>query len=169
MLQDQDILLRKLSLNDQATLARLANNKKIWSNLRDMMPHPYSEQDALNYINMVQSNDKNAIFAIDYKGEHCGMIGLHPKDDVYKKSAEIGYWIGEPFWGNGIATKAIQLITQYGFEEMKLVRIFAGVFGFNKASMHVLEKNGFIKEGILRKAVFKNNQIWDEHHYGLVK
>ncbi|MGB5228245.1 MAG: GNAT family protein, partial [Eudoraea sp.] len=82
-----------------------------------------------------------------------------------RKSAEIGYWIGEPYWGKGIATKAIKLITKYGFEDLKLVRIYAGVFEFNMVSMKVLENNGYKKEGVFKKAVFKNSNFFDEHRY----
>jgi RimJ/RimL family protein N-acetyltransferase len=105
------------------------------------------------------------VFAIDCNGELCGLIGLILQKDVYRKSAEIGYWIGEPFWGKGIATKAVELITAYAFEELKLIRIFAGAFQYNVGSMCVLANNGFLKEGILQKAIFKNGKFWNEHRY----
>ena len=85
--------------------------------------------------------------------------------DVYRESAEIGYWLGAPYWGKGIATKAVALVTHYGFETLRLNRIFTGVFSFNKASMRVLEKNGFTKEGIFKRAVVKNGITYDEHRY----
>ena len=85
--------------------------------------------------------------------------------DVYQKSAEIGYWIGEPFWGKGIATKAVELITKYGFDELNLNRIYTGVFEYNIVSMKVLEKNGFQKEGIFKNAVLKNDKVYDEHRF----
>ncbi|MFY9228802.1 MAG: GNAT family protein, partial [Bacteroidales bacterium] len=95
-------------------------------------------------------------------------IGLVRQTDVYKLSAEIGYWIGEPYWGMGIATKAVRLITEYGFNTLGLVRIYTGVFDFNKASQRVLEKAGFNLECIFEKSVFKNDKICDEYRYGLI-
>ena len=146
-------------------MARLANNKKIWNNVRDQFPHPYSEKEAETFIRN-QSKDASTVnFAIEYNGEFCGVIGLILQKDVYRNSAETGYWIGEPFWGKGIATKAVELIVAHGFKELKLIRIYAGVFEYNTASMKVLEKNGFQKEGISKKAVDKNGKFWDEHRY----
>ena len=92
-------------------------------------------------------------------------IGLTIQKDVYKKSAEIGYWIGEPFWGNGIATKAVELITEYGFNKLALNRVYAGVFEYNITSMKVLEKNGYKKEGIFKNAILKNDKVYDEHRF----
>ena len=102
------------------------------------------------------------------EGEIIGSIGLVLQSDVYKLTAEIGYWIGEPYWGKGITTKAVQLITEYGFNELGLVRIYTGVFDFNKASQKVLEKAGFKLESIFEKSVVKNNKICDEYRYGLI-
>jgi len=91
------------------------------------------------------------------------------QQDVYRKSVEIGYWLGEPFWGMGIATKAVGLIASHAFEDLGLMRIFAGVFEYNIGSMKVLERNGFQKEGIAKKAVFKSDKFWDEHRYYKLK
>ncbi|MGI9551680.1 MAG: GNAT family N-acetyltransferase [Aurantibacter sp.] len=157
--------MRVLRPSDKTPMAELANNKKIWDNVRDYFPHPYSEKDAETFL---QSQGKDASlvnFAIAYNGDFCGVIGLILQRDVYRKSAETGYWIGEPFWGKGIATKAVELIVNHGFKKLGLIRIYAGVFEYNTASMKVLEKNDFQKEGIFQKAVLKNNKIWDEHRY----
>ena len=109
-----------------------------------------------------------SVFAIIYKEELCGSIGIFPMQDVYRKSAEIGYWIGEEYWGKGIAARAVEKIVQYGFENFDIVKIFAGIFSNNRASERVLEKNGFIKEAVLKKAVFKNDEFLDEHRYALL-
>jgi RimJ/RimL family protein N-acetyltransferase len=98
--------------------------------------------------------DPKQRFGIAYKGSLCGAIGLDIQRDVYRKTAEIGYWIGEPYWGKGIATKAVALITAYGFSELNLVRIYAGVFDFNMASMKVLEKKWLSKRGHLQECGF---------------
>lgn len=163
-----EIILRELQPSDTAQLAQLANNKKIWDNVRDYFPHPYGKKDAEIFIK-TQSKDSSTVnFAIEYKGEFCGVIGLILQKDVYRKSAETGYWIGERYWGKGITTKAVELIVEHGFKELKLIRIYAGVFEYNVASMKVLEKNGFQKEGISKKAVLKNREVWDEHRYAIL-
>ena len=119
---------------------------------------------------MLQESSKSKSFAIikDYS-ELCGLISLERQDDIHRMTAELGYWIGEPFWGNGIVTKVINLITDYGFSEMKLERIFAGVFDFNKPSMKALEKNGYKLEGVFRNAIVKNDIIRDEYIYAELK
>jgi len=157
--------IRPLEFSDKSELARLINNKSVWDNLRDYIPFPYSEKDADFFISLTKEESPQQSFAIDFKEKLCGVIGLLIRKDVYRRSAEIGYWLGEPYWGLGIATKAVGLITKYGFEELNLNRIYAGVFEYNVASMKVLEKNGFEKEGIFRNAILKNNQVYDEHRY----
>ena len=164
-----NIFLRQLKQSDSHDLALLANNKKIWDNVRDMLPHPYTLKNAEYFIDLTQKEDTLQTFGIFKAGNFCGMIGIHPQNDVYRLSAELGYWIGEPFWGRGIATAAVKVITKYGFEKLDLVRIYAGIFEYNVGSMRVLEKNGFQKEGISRKAVLKNGKIWDEHRYAKVR
>jgi len=161
----QKIKIRPLELSEKNELAKLANNKKIWNNLRDYIPFPYTESDADFFINLTKKEEPKQTFGIEYEGKLSGIIGLVIQKDVYKKSAAIGYWIGEPFWGNGIATKAVELITKYGFDKLDLNRIYTGVFEYNTASMKVLEKNGYEKEGIFKNAIFKNDKICDEHRF----
>ena len=168
-LRDDKILLRPLADDDKEELTRLANNKKIWDNLRDLMPHPYTIDNAIFFINLTKKEEPQMTFAIEYKGSLCGVIGLVAQQDVYKKTAEIGYWIGEPFWNKGIATKAVNLITGYGLNQLDLVRIHTGVFEYNTSSMKVLEKCGYNKEGVFEKAILKNGQIWNEHRYSKTK
>ncbi len=159
------IKIRNLKLSDKAELAKLANNKNVWDNLRDYIPYPYMESDAEFFIGLTNKENPKQTFGIEYKGKLSGVIGLVVQKDVYQKSAEIGYWIGEPFWGNGIATRAVELITKYGFDTLHLNRIYTGVFEYNIASMRVLEKNGFKKEGIFKNAIIKNNKVCDEHRF----
>ena len=161
----EEITIRPLKVSDKSQLASLANNKKIWDNVRNILPHPYSEDDALFFINLTKDEDPKVNFGIEYKGQLCGAIGLVLLQDVYSNTAELGYWLGEPFWGKGITTFAINLITQYGFEVLNLRRIHASIFDFNLASMKVLEKNGYVKEGVSRKAIIKNGVVCDEHRY----
>jgi [ribosomal protein S5]-alanine N-acetyltransferase len=163
------IRLRPLRYEDKADLTNLADNKKIWMTLRDMFPHPYTLQDAEKFIDMAKAREIPSNFAVEYDHSFAGVISLILQEDIYLNSAEVGYWIGEPFWNKGIATAALGLITQYGFEKLGLRRIYASVFEGNAGSKRVLEKNGYIREGIFRKAVFKNHQYFDEWRYAKLK
>lgn len=154
---------------DAPRLAELANNKKVSINLRDGFPHPYTPADAEKFIGIFTKHDAPPVFAIEYNGEYVGNISLHQGVDVYRKSAEIGYFIGEPYWNKGITTRAVKLIVEYGFKNMDIVRIHTGIFEYNTASQRVLEKCGFKKEGIFEKSIFKNNRLWNEVRYALLK
>ena len=168
-LKDDKVMLRAFKTTDAKILAKLCNNKKICDNLRDYIPYPYTESNAREFIKYCQSEQPQITFAIEYNGEFAGSIGLIRQSDVYKLTAEIGYWLGEPFWGKGIATKAVNLLTEYGFTELGLIRIYTGVFDFNKPSQRVLEKAGFKLECIFEKSIIKNDKICDEYRYGLIK
>lgn len=167
--ENRDVKLRELIDSDLAKLSEYADNEKVSVNLRDAFPKPYTLRDAENFKKMIDSQNPKTIFAIEYKGEYVGNISLSVGDDVYRKSAEIGYFIGEPFWNKGIATKAVSLITDWGFESLDIVRVHTGIFEFNKASQQVLEKCGYIKEAVFKKSVFKNNEIYDEIRYAKIK
>jgi RimJ/RimL family protein N-acetyltransferase len=166
---ENKVSIRSLNDADRTQLALLANNKKIWDNLRNHMPHPYSSEDAQDFIETTKKEKPQENFAIDYEGKFCGIIGILLQADVYAGTAEIGYWIGEPFWNLGIATEAVRQVTNYGFEQLGLRRIYASVFAFNAASMQVLEKNGYSKEGVGRSAIMKNGVIADDHRYSILK
>ena len=155
---------RPLKKEDRTTLAHLANNKKIWDKLMDRIPFPYGIEDADFFIDLKGKDDPLSTFAIvDETDEFLGVISLELKNDIYRFNAELGYWIGEPHWGKGIATKAIALITKFGFDTLDLNRIYACVFEGNDASMHVLVKNGYEKEAVLKNSVHKNGIYLDEH------
>lgn len=168
-LRHDKVFLRPLTDTDKDELTRLANNKKIWDNLRDLMPHPYTTDNAIYFINLAKQEDPQMTFAIEYSGQFCGVIGLTSQQDVYKKTAEIGYWIGEAFWNKGIATEAVKLITDYGLNQLDLLRIHTGIFEYNLSSMKVLEKCGYKKDGVFEKSIVKNGQIWNEHRYSKTK
>lgn len=167
MLQEGNIILRPPGEKDTNILAALANNKNVSSYLRDYFPFPYNVKDAETFINQSKLQNPVTTFAIEFVGKFCGIIGLVKQHDVYRKSAEIGYWLGEPYWNKGIITIAVKLITGYGLNQLELIRIFASVFENNTASMRALERNGYRKEGILKKAILKNEQVWDEHRYAI--
>lgn len=168
-LSDGHITVREFDLKDKKKLAELCNNRRVWDNLRDLIPFPYSEGDAENFIRSSLHQNPPLNFAIDYKSEFSGVIGLVKQSDVYRLSAEIGYWIGEPYWGKGIATSAVKLVLNYGFSKLRLERIFASVFDYNIISQKVLIKAGFKQEGISRCSVLKNDSLHDEIHFGIVR
>lgn len=161
-------VLRQFRESDALVLAELCNNKKVWDNLRDTIPFPYKLSDAEYFINSCSNENPKLTFAIGYGDEFAGVIGFVVQKDVYRLSAELGYWIGEPYWGKGIASRAVELATEYGFAQLGLVRIFAAVFEYNSVSRRVLEKNGYRLEGIFRNSVIKNGRIIDEYRYAKV-
>ena len=161
--------LRGWRSEDKESLVRYANNHNVWINLRDSFPHPYTLDDAKAWIRSNQGQSPVTNFAIASVTEVIGSIGLRLQEDVYRRSAEIGYWLGEPFWNRGIATKAVRAVIEYGFATLGLERIYADVFQWNDASARVLEKAGFMLEGRLRKSVIKDGKIVDSLLYACVK
>lgn len=167
-LSDGIITLREFREEDAAIITPIANNAKIASNLRDGFPHPYTIEDARKFIVNALKQNPPGLFAIEFEGHYIGNIGLTIGEDVYRKSAEIGYFIGESYWGIGLTTRAVSIITDYGFSILNLIRIDTGIYDHNKASMRVLEKCGYHKEAIFEKAIFKNGKIIDEHRYAKI-
>ena len=157
------VLLRPWKKEDASQLAFIANNKNIWNNLRDRLPHPYTEMDAIQWITHCMKEKPPVNFAVLYNDAVTGSIGLVLKDDVYKKNIEIGYFIGETYWGMGVATEAVKLLLNYIRQNFNVVRIYAEVFEGNTASMCVLQKNGFYLESIRRKAAVKNDVLLDDY------
>ena len=154
---------------DEDSLVRHANNRKVWRNLRDAFPHPYTIADAKKWIQIANPSPPIANFAIIVEGAAVGGIGLVLKDDVFRRSAEIGYWLGEEFWGRGIVTEAVRSVTEYAFSNFDLCRIFAGVFEWNPGSMRVLEKAGYEFECRTRKSITKDGETIDEFIYAMVR
>lgn len=158
--------LRLWRRSDKASLIKHANNHKIWQTVRDLFPHPYRDADAEVFLaRRIGGETKEKLFAIDIEGEAVGGIGLHPRVDVERYSAELGYWLGEAFWNRGIATAAVIALCRHAFAHFDLYRIFATVFASNPASMRVLEKAGFEREGILKRAVLKAGVLMDSALY----
>ncbi len=163
------ITLRNWQEKDIKSLARNANNKKIWDNLRDQFPYPYTELAAKQWIVIANQDRPLSNFAIEYKGIAVGGIGIIKQTDIFRKSAEIGYWLGEKYWNKGIASKAVKAMIKYSFENFDIIRLYAHVFENNIASIRVLEKCGFHEEARLNNAVIKNNIIQDCLIYALTK
>ena len=157
------VLIRQWTATDLPNLLHHANNINIWNNLRNYFPHPYTEEAGKEWLEKTISATPVVNLAIDLDGEAIGGIGLILNTDVYIMSAEMGYWIGEAWWGKGIATEAIRQMVEYTFYYFDIIRLYAEVFETNKASMRVLEKNGFYLEGVRRKAVLKNGVLMDDY------
>lgn len=170
MLRDSisGVSLRRFTLEDKPSLIKMANNWNIVKNLSDAFSQPYTEEDADQFIQSSIDVVPTTRFCIEKNGEYVGNIGLHPDSDIYRKNAEIGYFIGEAFWGQGIATQAIKMMVEYGFKELKIHRIQAGVFDYNGASRKVLEKAGFEYEGTAKDGVFKDGKFYDELKFGIL-
>ncbi|MFA5834312.1 MAG: GNAT family N-acetyltransferase [Bacteroidota bacterium] len=165
----QRCLLRPWRIGDELSLEKHANNRKIWINVRDHFPHPYTKGDAMRWVQHASTSLSETVFAITIDGNAVGSIGLVAKDDVYRKSMEIGYWLGEEFWGRGIVTEAVGVVSEYGFDRFDIVRLYADVFEWNNASVRVLEKNGYTFEARLKKAVIKDGMIADALMYAKLK
>jgi ribosomal-protein-alanine N-acetyltransferase len=155
---------------DVASLARHANDRRIWLNLRDRFPHPYSEADAEAFIAMATGMSPVTFFAIAVDGEAVGGIGYTLHEDVERVSAEIGYWLGTPFWGRGIVTAALGALTRHAFDRhADLRRIYAVPFVWNSASVRVLEKAGYRLEGRMRQSAIKDGKVTDQLLYAILR
>ena len=166
-----DCKIRKWQLKDTKSLSELLNNKKILDNLRDGLPYPYTEKDALDYISAMVNADKNSVFAfaIEFEGEVAGSIGVFRQNNIHSKTAEMGYYLGEKFWNKGIATAAVRQVCDFVFKNSDIMRIYAEPFARNLASCRVLEKAGFTCEGTLRSNAVKNGIVEDMKIYALIK
>ena len=154
--------LRKLQISDAALFAELANDMRIAENTSDRFPHPYNETDAQRFIDMHQDESNAAVFGILFNGVLVGGIGLHFRADIYRKTAELGYWINPEFWGKGIATKAIHQILEYGFSNLDIAVVVAHVFGRNAASQHILIKQNFTRLGVIPNGAYKLGKYEDD-------
>lgn len=161
--------IRKFRKEDVKSLVRYANNFSVSKFMRDSFPFPYTMADAEKWIDFVSINPASLSFAIANDIELIGGIGAVPYDDVHRFTAEVGFWLGEPFWHKGITSEALKLFCNYLFSRYSFNRLTANVFECNEASRRVLEKNGFILEGTLKKNVFKENKFLDQYIYGLLK
>ena len=163
--------LREWTTEDATDLAAAINNKKVLDNLRDGIPFPYTEQDAVEFITAMlnAAKDNQYAFAITYDGKVIGSMGVFRKENVHRFTAEMGYYIAEPYWGKGIVTEAIKRMCAYIFEKTDIIRIFAEPYASNAASCRVLEKAGFQFEGVLRRNAVKNGQMMDMRMYAIIK
>jgi RimJ/RimL family protein N-acetyltransferase len=160
-------LLRPWTIADLESLVRYANNFNIARNLMDVFPHPYTIENGKAFIERATKNTPPHILAIEVNKEAAGAIGLHPQHDVYRKNAELGYWLAEPYWGKGIISHAIKQMVNYGFQNWDFKRIYARPYGYNIGSQRALEKAGFVLEAKLEKTIFKIGEYDDEMIYAI--
>lgn len=160
--------LRPWRSGDAASLVKHANNPNVARQLRDRFPHPYTAADARQFIQSIAHARPTMTFAIVLGGEAVGGTGFSPGADVERYSAEVGYWLGEPFWGRGVAVEAVRLLSAYAFETCNMLRLFALPFADNAQSIRVLEKAGYTREATLRASSVKHGVARDQALYALV-
>ena len=161
--------IRSFRREDAEALSRHANNRNVSRNLRDAFPHPYTLAHAETWIDLVSQEPRETDFVLASETELIGGIGILLQRDVHRRSGEIGYWLGEPFWGQGIATAALRAFTEWVFEEFDLVRVYGYVYEWNPASARVMEKAGYRCEGRLAKSVSKDGQVIDQFLYAITR
>jgi len=161
--------IRPWRLDDGESLAKHANNRKVWLALRNLFPHPYTIQNAHEFLQRVISEQPTRNFCIEVESVATGGIGIRLGQDVHRHTAEFGYWLGEKFWGRGIMTEAVMAFTDFCFDNFQLRRIYAEPFANNPASARVLEKAGFVFEGRLKNNVIKDGKVLDTLLYAKTK
>ena len=161
--------LRRWRTDDVESIVELANDWDIARNLRDSFPHPYPRAAGESWIAKATGGEFPNTFAIAVDDRAVGGIGLHPRFDIERCSAELGYWLGKPFWGRGLTTAAVRAITRHAFENLGLLRVFALPFEENIASARVLEKAGYVREGLLRSAAIKEGRARNMFMYAAIR
>ena len=166
-----DCKIRRWKIEDADDLSLALNNKKILDNLRDGIPFPYTPEDAKEYITTMLTTDEEMVyaFAITIEDRAVGSIGIFRQTNIHSKTAELGYYIAEPYWGKGIGTSAVKQICDYIFQNTDIIRIFAEPFAHNTGSCRILEKCGFKCEGTLRKNAVKNGAVIDMKMYSIIQ
>lgn len=163
--------IRKWKLSDAKDLAELLSNKKISDNLRDGIPYPYTEKDGTEFISAMLAADERDTFAfaVTVNDKAIGSVGAFRQDNIHNKTAELGYYLSEKYWGNGLMTEAVQQLCDHIFANSDIIRIYAEPFAHNVASCRVLEKVGFQCEGTLRRNAVKNGKVLDMKLYSKLK
>lgn len=161
--------LREWRRSDEASLVKHANNKNVSRTLSDIFPYPYTLDDARAWLGKHEGVEPQRDFAIVIDGEAVGGVGIYLGKDIQRRSAELGYWLGEDYWGRGIVTEAVRAVVRYAFETFDLMHIFAGLFEHNVGSRRVLEKAGFELEGRLRMHVTKDGETMNDLIFGIVR
>jgi RimJ/RimL family protein N-acetyltransferase len=161
--------VRNWTRDDRISLLEYANDRDVWRNLGERFPHPYTRADADRWFSHLEGMTDPTHWAIDVGGQAVGGIGVERGELEHVKCGRFGYWLGQAYWGCGIMTSAVGATSDYVLQQFDIVRLDAPVFAWNPASMRVLEKCGFSREGVLRRAVFKDGQVIDAIMYAKLK
>ncbi|MBC5782954.1 GNAT family N-acetyltransferase [Ramlibacter sp. USB13] len=161
-------VLRPWRPADRPNLLRLADNRRVWRNMTHTFPHPYTDADADLWLEIAANPGASLQLAVDCEGEAVGGIGAIAGEGIQVATARFGYWLGEPFWGRGIATAAATALADHIERERLFARLEAQVFAWNPASMRVLEKAGFTREAVLRCSATKDGRLIDTVLYARV-
>jgi RimJ/RimL family protein N-acetyltransferase len=161
--------IRHWQPSDETALVAAANNRNVWRNMHHRFPHPYTQADAMRWFSFLAAMPEPTHWAIEVDGFGVGGVGVDLGDGIFAKSGQFGYWLSEAYWGRGIMTAAVRAASDYALAHFGLVRLEAPVFSWNPASMRVLEKAGFEREGVLRRSVLKDGQLIDQVLYALVR
>ena len=168
-LECEKSVIREWARSDKPALVRFANNRNIWRNLAHIFPHPYTDADADGWFSFLAGMPEPTSWAIEVDGLAVGSVGVRLGQGIFVKTAEFGYWLAEPYWGRGIMTDAVKTVSRHAMRRFGLIRLEAPVFEWNPASMRVLEKCGFVREGVLRASALKDGQVIDRVLYALVQ
>jgi len=168
ILECEKCVVREWAQSDKDALVRFANNRNVWRNLTHKFPHPYTAADADWWLTFVAQMPEPTHWAVEVDGLCVGGIGVTRGDGTFVKSGLFGYWLAEPYWGRGIMSTAVKPVSRHVMSHFGLARLEAPVFAWNPASMRVLEKSGFVREGVLRASVFKDGRLIDSVLYALV-
>ena len=168
-IEGEGFALRPWRAEDAQSLAFHANDAQVSAGLNDRFPYPYTLEDAHAFLAHALVDAHERKYAIEINGEACGGIGLHPGQLVERHSAEIGYWLGRAYWGEGVATAALRALIPHALRELSLYRLQARVFDGNLASMKLLERCGFVHEAVLRRAAMKHGKLLDMHVYAITR
>ena len=171
-LETERLILRPFSLNDAKDVQRLAGDFAV-AETTLAIPHPYEDGMAEEWIGTHEKKSQEGteiVFAITHKTEKylIGAIGISQINTQFEK-AEIGYWIGKPYWNKGYCTEAVQAVLKYCFESLKLNKVYAAHFINNPPSGRVMQKAGMKKEGVLRQNVKKGEEYFDTPVYGILR
>ena len=166
--ENLQVRLRPWRTSDYESLVRYGNNEFVWRNLTDMFPHPYTLADAVEWVAIASNPSESIFLAIEFEGEAVGGVGVIARDGNEIHTGQFGYWLGQPHWGRGVATQAARALKSIAFSAGRFKRLEAPVFSWNPPSMRVLEKIGFVREGVLRKSVLKDGQLIDSVMYAAV-
>ena len=163
-----ECVLRHWQSEDKPSLVRHANNRNVWRNLTHSFPHPYTPEEAESWVALANEPSASLHLAVVFKGEAIGGIGAIAGEGISQRTAQFGYWLGEEHWHKGLATAAARAMVEHLRAAKAFARLEAPVFAWNPRSMRVLEKVGFVREGLLKRSVFKDGQLIDSVLYALV-